>query len=455
MKKYLILPFFLFFLVLTVPSFAYYPLEINATYSGGLFNNNWLACSNVSGTFYCYKTGTPSGSYPHIYIERYNATWDNREYCDSGLSGSTYITGLFIANSTHIGWTQTDGTVRLLNATDEAFTDNVCTPSAQLSANLNTSYPLGCGYFDTDKTLYCGKNNGIRNSTTGAYLSDGFWSASVENLKLPNQTNDSTIYGTYENLFFKFIDGSFVSNPIQIDVGWGIPESNSIWHTYYWDLFKEGSTTWLYVYSQGRLYKANFTIAETLGESYIVAVSPIGNQTIADTTPELHVIVYSAYNGTVGWYMDGNFKANNTVTTDGVSVDAYYTTDTLTEGQHYWNAYYYPNEVGYNWTTGTQYFIIDSAYEGSDYSGPDIVEGFGSYLDSSLQTPYGGEIFALIFSGLVAGVIWYYSGSRKLEYLIAPMFFILACFSFIGLFPIWFLVLEVMVIAIFIFFKVR
>lgn len=454
MKKILALPLFFFFIVLTVPAFAYIPSEINITDPSTLYNKyNMVACSNSSGTFYCYRAGTPSGSYPHTYLERYNATWGDRQYCDTGIAyGNTY-TGMALANSTHLIFTSTlpEG-ARIFNITDEAFTDNDCSGSVVTALNdtFRPGITTGGGYDAEAGVIYWAFGNGIRNATNNNYLSAGFASSIMENLKLPNQSDSSIVWGMYSDLFFKYVSAAFDSSPFQASVTFGYAPTGAGW-----DLFKENaSTTWLYAIVGSRVYKTNFSAAEQIGENYIVAVSPAGNMTISDTTPELHAIVYSAGNGTVAWYVDGNFKANNTVTTDGVSADVYFTTATLGTGNHYWQAYFYPTG-GFSFDTGRQYFIVNTAYEGSDYTGADQIDALGDYLDNSFSTPYGGEIFALIVSGLVAGIIWFYSGSRKIEYLIAPMMFILACFAFVGLFPMWFLVLQVMVIAIFIFFKVR
>ena len=88
----------------------------------------------------------------------------------------------------------------------------------------------------------------------------------------------------------------------------------------------------------------------------------------------------------------------------------------------------------------------------------DQIQELSNWLDDSLDSQFGSELTALLFAGIISGVFFVYSGDKKhkkLEYFIIPMLFILACFSLVGMFPIWFLLLEVLMIAMFMFFKVK
>ena len=454
-KLYLVFPIlFLFLITFSMPALAYLPVDLNVTLGSSPIagNNYWLACSNITGTFYCYSTGTPTGSYPHIYIDRTNETWGDRSYCDSGLSGSTYLAGLFIANSTHIGWIQTGESMRLINIATANWTSHSCPASAQISGFNNTNQEAQAGY--VNGLIYVPGTNGIRSSTNNTWYSDSFWdTAYIDTLRFPDQTNDTYLYGTYEELFFEYVNGVFTSNPFQIDTTWDITKAGGM-NIYLWDLWKiSDSTTWIYFKNGGMGYRANFTQALIYGDTYIVAVNPTGNETLTDSTPDLHAIVYSSYNGTVGWFVDGIFKSNQTITTDGISANAFYTVPAaLTEGNHYWKAYWYPS-TGYSWDTGTQYFI----YSESGYIGDEGTTELKEWLNNGMGSNYGADIVSLIVASVIAVMIFINvkKDDKDPALLFASFLVVASIFSFVGLLTQWFLVLEITIIGVIIFWKTK
>lgn len=413
---------FLFSAAMASQAFAYVPTEINASYATTDLNLRGLACTNNTGTFYCYTMQFNSANH-HLILYRYNSTWGDKTTCDTGCVGScaeTYWKGISVLNTTHLIAAQCSNPsssylceYRLIpvNMTSCAQTGSL-TP--KFNATLNIPASLWNGGYYTGGYIYWGAGNGVRD-TDNNFTELAYWSDTVTSVRLPNQADNSTLFGYYDDVFFKYSGGAFDSYLYNPSTVWGFDI-----YTTLWDMWTETpSTTWLYVLDStapgvGRLYKANFSVFEEIGDNYITAVSPIGNVTTSDTTPTMHAIVYSAYNGTVGWTVDGSFKSNQTLITDGVSADAYYTASTLSPGAHTWSATFYPS-AGYSFSTGTQSFNVGLAtfIENPAFATAGIVGAWFGIDDQDTANNMFSIIAALVVSVVIMILVVMYSGKAQ------------------------------------------
>lgn len=356
MKWFVCLTFFL--LIFTaLPVHAYLDIDINASSGDSGFG---IACSNLTGTMYCY--GLYQGG-DGADIARWNETLGDRKYCDTGCVGAcawTYTRGIDIVNSTHIRIQRSTGNYLVDVSNMTASTE--CTSSSQLGNHLNdTGSPdlVECGY--TDGFIMCGLNNGVRNATTNAWIHAGYWDTStILAMSIPNASDNTTTYGLRtDGVIVKYVGEAVSSIFGDINNTWGIEPMVTPVHQYNWDTFDDGNTTWAYIRGKNdRIYRVNLTEADVLGQAYIVAIHPTANETVGDTTPELHARVYNNNTGTIGWFVDGVYQANVTFTASGDNTtEVYYTTDELTPNAvHNWTAVFYPTG-GSLFSTATESFV--------------------------------------------------------------------------------------------------
>lgn len=364
LNKALLFTFFFLFIFLT-PAFAYLDTDIDVAWYSSYGYNGGLSCSNLTGTLYCYTMTRDASN--NLYVERYNSTWQDRQYCDTGLSSSDTpcVSGMAITNSTHIiffGYTGELWLAPVDNIAGSGTCSAVHPSGTEGSISIGTSFNIGKGGYYGNSVSgwnYWGGTGGILNSTyitdTGASV---FWDTNnVNALSVPNASDNSTVYGMYDGLFFEYVNGAFTRNINELSETYGT--ANSYYGTNWDTIAVSADTTYIFWYSSaGVLYRANFTESlEIGGGSSVTAVSPISNETALSNPAKLHAIVYSVLNGSVSWYIDGVLKANSTFITDVSSNDAYYTTPALTTGHHTWEAVFYDSN-GDAWTSGEQEFNI-------------------------------------------------------------------------------------------------
>ena len=469
-KTKFVLLFLFLFSIISAPAFAQLPINLNVTYPSPFgtteLHFDGLACSNSSGNMYCYVLIDDDSN--NILVDRFNATWGDKQTCDTGQAGLQWNSaGFGVLNSTHVisrerAYGSSTQQYAAINVSDMAS----CTWTGVFyngtSAGVTTYPQRHCGYYDdtadgTSGWLYCGRTDGIRNGTDyNQTLAVPFWATStIESLRLPDQTNNTSIYATYEDLVFYYEDGVYNETLSELMIAYDTETVVRMW-----DLWKiNDTTTWIYfgTFPTGAtdyLIRANFSDFLALsGGSNIVPIYPISNETITDPTPEFHTIIYTAYNGTVSWYVNGLFNQNTSLITDGTSVDSYYTyTGELTDGNHNWSAIFFDTE-GYNWTTGTQTFILTGS--GTFYTGDEATEELTEWVNESFGSSYGVWIISLITASFCGGVLWWEDKDKKLTTFIIPFMIALGVFSLIGMFPSWFLLLQATMIALMIFFKVK
>lgn len=340
--------------MLALPAQAYVAPDKNVSYSGSLINNAYFTCTNVTGTFYCYGIAN-NGATGHVYLERYNETLGGYTTCDMGTVGAyarTYWRGLAVANSTHLIAPQysCSGCHRLIPMNMSACTS---TDSIPPTFNYTGGSAFSGGYY-SDGRIYWGRTNGVRNSTTNEWLYDGFWDDSyVDTLRLPNQSDNSTLFGTNGNYMLKYVGGAFDSllGDASSIYGVTIPSGG-------WDLFKvNASTTWLYVNGDTRLYRFNFTEMETYANgSTPTLLSPDAGQSVY-YIPDLVAELTTDRNGTVTIYLDGDALGSIVVTTYGVQDTQQFgaAPPSLDLGEHSWYAIFV-DDLATAWPSETRSF---------------------------------------------------------------------------------------------------
>lgn len=462
---------FLFLITFSVPAFAQLSVDLNVTYPSPLGNDitdlDGLACTNATGTFYCYVLTDDDSN--NIIIDRFDENWENKATCDTGQLGINWNSaGFGVLNESFVisrerAYGSSTQQYAVINITDMGS----CTWDSYYyngtSAGVTTYPQRHCGYYDVNGDgssgwLYCGMSDGIRNGTDyNDTIGVPFWdTGSIWKLALPDQTDNLTIYGTYEDLVYYYYNGSYNTTMEELSVAYGIDLDVLLW-----DLWKiDDATTYIYFgyFPTGgthRLYRGNFSEFVALsGGSSLIPVYPIGNETISDQTPEFHAIAYTALNGTVMWYVDGLFNANTTITTDGTSVDAYYTyPETMSLGSHNWSATFF-DDLGYNWTTGPQYFIVSGS---SFYTGEEGIDATKQWLNEGMGSSFGADIISLIVAGVCAILVFINvkKDDKGAELLFGTFLLVASVFSFVGLLTVWFLVLEVTIIGVIIFWKAK
>lgn len=91
------------------------------------------------------------------------------------------------------------------------------------------------------------------------------------------------------------------------------------------------------------------------------------------------------------------------------------------------------------------------------YTGSDDVVGLKNWINDSFNSSAGSLILAMIISCGIALYVFFKTGAEKMESFIVPFILVLGFFALPGIefFPSWFLLLEVFIVAVFVFFKVK
>lgn len=369
MKSYIILPFLFFFLVLTMPAMAYLPVEINETTGTPyVYSTRGLACTNSSGTFYCYVLACDNSNYIRVF--RYDDNLTNVEKCYIGLtsaSGCGSITGFGIANSTHSLIKFTTGKFRLVPLNN--FTGEICTAGAELGSTTSANMLTSGGYYSgNDNVVYWGGIDDAKFSDNSTTAVAKFWADYYVNLRLDNQSDNSTIYAmtnaTQNYTFGLYTDGALTNSYSSISELYGTSATYTNW-----DLYKlDADTTYLYfaygTYPNIYLVRANFSEA-LLYESgtEFIATSPEDNA-IVYTIPDLSVRLTTDVNGTIFWYLDGSLLGSVIITTNGTMTTQPFSANsgTLSTGSHTWYARFV-DQFSNTWTTETLAFTytLDSS----------------------------------------------------------------------------------------------
>lgn len=407
-KSFLIAFPLLFLFVFTIPAYAYFPIDLNVTYPGAYFPT-YIACTNNTGTFYCYILSSGGGN--PVYIERFNATWGDRKTCSVGTVGASafaYWKGLAIANTTHLIAPQSSvaGGYRLIpiwNMTNST----VCTSTDTLTDNLfnSTTTPFSGGLDNSTGKIYWGLNNGIRNYYNNSFVGNGFWdTSSILILRFSNQSDNNTLYGaTNANAFGRYVGGAYDGYVGSIPNSFGTAISYNAW-----DLYKENAgTTWLYSFAGSyQLLKMNFSLMESSSASgtTIEAISPINNASASTNPPVYHIQLTSNLNGTITWYLNGVSKGTTAYLTDGTTQDIYFTNPAslATECGYTWYANF-TDTLNYSWYFTPENFCIGIANVFIDplEALSQIIGSFFSIGDLNASK----DVFALLASLLIATII--------------------------------------------------
>lgn len=361
MRKFLFPLFLFFFIVLTVPAMAYLPVEVNQTYSGSFLGTYSIAVSNLTGTLYIYRVGTPSGSYPHIQIERFNATFQERVYCDIGQSGGTYIRGLNPINSTHLLIPLYDGTSYVMDVSNIA-TNTSCPATGGGDSGVSlSSYFVSGGFYNSSGInpisgwVYYGDTVNVRNSVdfSDLIMNSPYAINEYEKISLPNSSDNYTSYAMRSwNLFsdgsiYKFLNGNLYANYSDIYTAFGV---SARW----WDMVNFSTYNLIYfVGSDGRLYVGNWSLVEQYGNGTILTpVSPQDGEYLY-TIPDLTVQLSTDVNGTLFWYVNGAVIGSVVITTNGTMTDQPFSVNqgTATDGTTYtWYALF-TDQYANGWQT--------------------------------------------------------------------------------------------------------
>lgn len=462
-KPVLTIPLFIliFFLLFCSNVNAYFPVDINIAYSGTIYSFRGLACTNLTGTFYCYLMGGVTGT-NHIIIERYNATWQDRKWCDSGLSGSSAMAGFGIANSTHVVWQQTDDTARIvpINNIESSTSCSASAPFGSLGADF---YIANAGYYDVKENgisgwNYWGIDGDIRNSTSQTLIASGWWDLSIHTLRLPNQSVNTTIYGMgqYSNSnhitdtsIKKYTNGVLVGSLSSLHEFYGSGNCTICW----WDIFKQSSsTTWIYQYN-GRLYRMNFTNADLIGSATTIEIiSPIDNTSMMQNPPNLHIQINTQLNGSLAWYLDGSSVGTTNIISNSSTQDIYFSNpNVLSTGYHYWQVKYTDN-YSYIWESEIEEFIEGKADFFTDpmENLAQTIGGFFSVDDLETSKTISSIIFAFLIALFFPFIIiikskQHLDGNVVLYAYIIIFFTILVMFSLINWFPSWLMILLIVI----------
>lgn len=452
MKYYqLALSLFFFLSLVSSQAFAYLPVESSPGLSGSTITNirGW-ACTNTTGTFYCYLFGGTGSD--DLIVERYNATFQDRKWCDSGLSGASFMSGFGIANDTHVFWRQTDKGIRLVPIFNISSSTS-CSASGGIGSGVGSNgfTWASAGYYDIGSDAsawdYFGSDGGVRYSSDMTLIASPFWDSSLSIIRFPNQTDNSTFYGVNYTFgddgfyFWRYTNGAFDGFLANYEDAYNISYTGGV--PPFFDLYKvNNSTTWLYL--PGIL--ANFSLLETIGQgTSIVAIDPIDNNSIVTNPPRLHIQISSANNGTLNWYIDGTLYGSQSFVANNTTSDIYFTPPvSITADYHTWYANFTDN-FSVTWSTGTQWFKEGSANFFTD-PGLWVAQSIGG-LFSVRDLETSKNISSILFSFLIAAIVPIYLSSRT-EIKIEPnnlisaylfMFLALLCgFTFAGWFPVVF-----------------
>lgn len=357
------IPFvFLFlFIVLSVPTHAYFDVDINNSYTGGRDSMRSLDCTNATGTVYCYLVTKAT----NITIDRFDANMENGVYCDTGYSATYQYNGFSIVNDTH-------GAIVIHGVSDTAylvplnnFTDNLCRYGSGYALG-NSAWLLDGGFYDTGSAssgfVYWGMDANARNSTTGTAWFNSYWGNDVRTITHPNESDNSSAFAMKridlnpDWSIYEYTSGVQLQNLSSIAQAYGVG-------SYTWDLVKmNASTTLIYFMtnSPDRLYVANFTEWQTIGASaFITPVQPLTGQTSYSSPENLILELTTGTNGTLYFYFDDDLLSIVTIndTMDAERISA--VTPALTNGQTYtWDATFI-DEYNNGWSMLQQSFTYN------------------------------------------------------------------------------------------------
>lgn len=411
--NHLVFSLFFFLFIFLTPAFATYSIETNVTYSGGYIPKA-IACTNNTGTQYCYILSC-NGNDPMI--ERYNATWGDRKYCNAGGVGAyscSYWYGVAVANTTHLITVKNAGAggpnnfrlVPIWNMT----VSTTCTATDDKGPAFNTTGTSSIwsgGYYNIDNnnassTIYWGLENGIRNGTTNFWLGNNFWDTDVENLRLPDQNDNTTIYGIDGNDIYTYVGGGYLEQLGNTLADFGVAVTNGAF-----DVWKiNDSTTWLYAYDSTNLYRMNLTPAIEYTSTTITAIKPINNASVSNT-PTLNCLLNPNTNGTLLFYYReggaGSFTLISNQSITNTNSSNYYATPPIELGRGWYTWYCQYNDIySYVWGTNDQYFQVETVlfWENPVGWAATIVGGFFDIQDYAVAK----DIFSLFASIIIATI---------------------------------------------------
>lgn len=448
---------FLFIFLCSSPVSAYLAVDMNVSYSGTITNSRGFACTNITGTFYCYMLGTTAAS--DIIVERYNATFGDRYYCDTGFNSAAGLVGFGIFNTTHVVWRQTDKTLRVVPI-DNIAASTTCTGSGSFgSVGSSGSDWQSAGLYNATG-LYFGSDGGFI-SSAGSLLFSSWWNTSDNILRLPNQTDNTTIIGADYNgnnnwLFSKYTSGVFDGYLANFETAYGIYYYTG--QPPFFDVYNvSAATTWLYTwvgaYPSKRLYRANFTLLAAIGQgTTIMAIAPINNNSITANPPTLNISLSTANNGTITWYLDGANIGTTSITNNTSTQQKFFAPpSSISSGYHYWEANF-TDIYSFTWSTGKQEFIEGRATiynDGAEGVAQIVGDWFG--IDDLGLSKQLTAIFLSLIMGMALPIILIVYSRKGLDpnnllFIFIMVFYVsLVGFTLIGWFNIFIMIVLVVV----------
>lgn len=466
-----IIPFF--FLLLLIPAHAYISVDKNISTP----TSEGLACTNVSGTFYCYLFVV---NYPAVgdrAVVRYNATLEDSKWCEFNYHSTAYV-GSGIVNATHLIYVSSTPATSYLIDISSIATNTTCQDTLITSPTVGSGVNrAGFSYSDNSSGFnYWGASGAISNSTTSSTISAIWTDVTANNLhmiSLPNQTTNVTAYATNHSVgtpytdfnytyIFKLTSGVIATTYNNPFITYGIPTANSPYNI---DFHKENaSTTWLYMSHNSRAYRMNWTEAEDLGGGVSIRyVAGIGNGGITTTESiiEVGIGLTSSCNGTLIWYYDGSIKGNTSITTAPMSTEEYYyyALGVLSTGSHTWYASFLDSCTSTYWNTSIQKFTVQTAQGSYDYilQNPAngmalLVGGVFSIYDLESSKHISSIIFTFVIAiAIVLGIGMVGKGKMASDSLLSifgiSIMVLLSMFTLMGWFPSWLLIILLVISA--------
>lgn len=466
MRKTLLLPFLFFFIVLTIPVFAYYDFDVNTTFAADQpLSIRGMDCTNNSGTLYCYVATQCNGG--DWCVERYNATWQDKKECVWNALG--YIGDNFaMINSTHamLHNDPPQNDYFLVNVTDIA-TNSTC-PYTLIESDFNftedyyqagTYYPVDY----TDSELYFAKQDIIVNGTTGQDIRSGWGITELESVSFPDETDNNTAYGKSVDVggdldasdIYKVTNGLSYQTLNNVFEIYGMEEATTSQFLAL-DWYKvDAATTYIFIAYNGTVYRGNWSEYESAGAvSYITPTSPINGASALTNPPVLTAALFATTNGTVMWYVDGGWLGNTSVTSSASEQSVHFTPSAvLTAEAHNWTATFVDG-FGNSWTSDTEDFYIGQAnfwVQPMDYFAQLTGNFFGAG-DLNTAREISSIFFSFIFA-LILPIILIVKGIKtdgnSMMYLFIMIFMaFLVMFTLLGWFPTWILIVLVIIASI-------
>ena len=255
------------FLSMLAPALAdHLPLDVNVSVSFDMVRG--MDCTNITGTLQCYLLSDYNGYWT---LARYNSTWGDQQMCnvsDSTVYSSTII-WFSVANSTHALYSgvQAFGSYFIpLNMSN--CSQGVVSYGAPETQNGTNYWSPAFRYNDvsTGYIYFGAPANVVINSTLPYSHLFALWESavnhSVVSLKWIDETNNTISYGLTRPYFspvtgnlVKFVGTIYDGTFPDYQTVYGLGEINGT-NSFYDMVQENASTVWIYMYSDGRVYRA-------------------------------------------------------------------------------------------------------------------------------------------------------------------------------------------------------